>query len=140
MTKEKMKKLLAAAMAYATENANSPEGELELLARKMAEAWEGEQKFFAEEKGNILLTVPETGRLRAYIKIGDSGDKMIVLSIGYCAEDYPSLTVWTKEMSPQEIADQINEYHQGWVVKKLNLVPEGSVTVVDNMVGEVEGI
>ena len=87
------------------------------------------------ERGNIWLTQTEEGYHAAYFHLRNVGDgKMLLLEVSIVPENYPGFNVGLVEITPEDLAKHLNEKCNGWYVRKLNLVPEGSVVVEDGYI------
>ncbi len=88
-------------------------------------------KTFCEcERGNIWVTQTEEGYHAAYFHLRNLPDgKMLLLEMSIVPENYPGFNVNVVEITPEDLAKHINERCDDWYVRKLNLVPEGSVVV-----------
>ncbi len=90
------------------------------------------------EPGNIWLTDGESD-VAWFLLDGALRDGEIkLLEVSVCPQNYPGFEVHEIFISPAKLAEHINKKCEGWWVRKLNLVPVGSVKVNDNNEIEVD--
>jgi len=91
-----------------------------------------------DEPGNIWLTDGEN-HVAWFLLDGALRDGEIkLLEVSVCPQNYPGFEVREIFISPAKLAEHINERCGGWLVRKLNIVPVGSVKVDENDEIEVD--
>ena len=96
-----------------------------------------DKSFIETERGNLWITQAEEGYHLSYALLRGNPEKhdeeMTLLESSVTPCNYPGLNVSVVSVTPNDLAKHINK-QTGWFIKKLNLVPDGSVKDCDGYI------